>query len=184
MVAGRPGAGRQKEGALFSAAGEADAVSGFLLLFNHLFLPSLEREQERKFFVFCVPLVAAALGLLGQPLLPACPGGARKREKKRAPLSIGRTSRLSLRGNTAEESLQGIKHNPAVRRVKVKHQPDGLRALITRPIPASGQGKSLPGDTHAPTKKPGPIGNRKCALSGAAFGSGLLRTSLFTARQY
>lgn len=127
MTRGRGGQARRgptKGGSTFSAAGEADAVSGFLLLFNHLFLPSLEREQERKFFVFCVPLVAA-LGLLGQPLLPACPGGARKREK-RAPLSIGLTSRLSLRGNTAEESLQGIKHNPAVRGVKVKHQPDGL----------------------------------------------------------
>lgn len=125
MVAGgRPGAGRQKEGALFLQRAKQMPCRGSSYFSTIYFSLRWSESKKGSFSFFCVPLVAA-LGLLGQPLLPACPGGARKREK-RAPLSIGLTSRLSLRGNTAEESLQGIKHNPAVRGVKVKHQPDGL----------------------------------------------------------
>lgn len=82
MTRGRGQARRGPTKGANISAGDADAVSGFLLLFCHLFLPSLERKQERKFFVFCVPL--AALGLLGQPLLPAR-AAARGSERRRGP---------------------------------------------------------------------------------------------------
>lgn len=140
-------------------------MSGFLLLFNHLFLPSLEREQERKFFAFCVPLLAA-LGLLGQPLAARATRG----NERRGPPSLSAAHLAFLSGETRPRKVCGSKIQPCrVRGVKVKHQPaDG--PLITRQIPAR-QGKSLPGDTRR-SRAAETIGNRKCALSGAAFGRG------------
>lgn len=163
-------------------------MSGFLLLFNHLFLPSLKREQERKFFAFCVPLVAAALGLLGQPLLPARLPGRReetREEEAPTPFPLYRPNILPFSpGKHGRGKSAGNKTQPCGTRRESKAPAGRASSADQRPIPASGQGKSLSGDTHACTKKPGPIGNRKCALSGAVFGRGRLRASLFTARQY
>lgn len=135
MVAHRPGAGRQKERTFLQATQMPCRGSSY---FSTIYFSLRWSERARK-EVFRFLRSSRCFGVTGTAAA-ACPGGgARKREKSASPSpsSIGCTSRsLSLRGNTAEESLSGIKYNPGRRDVKVKHQPDGPHSLIMQPIPA------------------------------------------------
>lgn len=109
MVADRPGAGRQKERTFLQATQMPCRGSSY---FSTIYFSLRWSESKKGSFSF-----SAFLSLLWGYWDSRCCLPGRRREEAREeeglppPSSIGCTSQsLSLRGNTAEESLSGIKY--------------------------------------------------------------------------
>lgn len=185
MVAGRPGAGRQKEGALFFCSGRSRCRVGVPLTFQPSISPFAEARARKEVFRFLRSSRRRCFGVTGTAAAACPPARSARGNERRAPPPLYRPNILPFSpGKHGRGKSAGNKTQPCGTRRESKAPAGRASSADQRPIPASGQGKSLSGDTHACTKKPGPIGNRKCALSGAVFGRGRLRASLFTARQY
>lgn len=153
MTRGRAQARRGPTKGANISAGDADAVSGFLLLFYHLFLPSLERESKKGSFSF-----SAFLSLLwGYWDSRCCLPGRRREEAREARLPLPLLYRLHISepfspGKHGRGKSVGNKIQPWETRCESK-APAGRAPLADHAADTSLAKVNLsPGDTHTHEK--------------------------------